>query len=105
MTTLLDTATRALLNPLARLLITLTDHVTRRCDVPNPVAAVRVTLVHIADQNLSGADAYMEITSWFAHLGFTWPAGWCNSCNTALTDDEDEADGLCGACAPDHDPH
>lgn len=100
----LRTASRVLLNPLARLLVTLTDHVTRRCDVPNPVAAVRVTLVHIADQNLSGADAYMEIADLLFRLGFTWPAGWCDSCDTALTDDETESGGQCSTCAPDDGP-
>lgn len=99
------TATRILLNPLARLLITLTDRVTRRCDVPNPVAAVRGTLVHVADQNLSGADVHMEITGLLSSLGFTWPAGWCNTCNTALTEDQAETDGQCAACAPDDGPH
>ncbi|MFE1190069.1 hypothetical protein [[Kitasatospora] papulosa] len=104
MTDRLRTATRVLLNPLARLLVTLTDHATRRCDVPNPVAAVRGTLVHIADQDLSGADTHMEITSLLAYLGFTWPAGWCNSCNTALTDKEAESGGLCATCAPEEGP-
>ncbi|MFK0142570.1 hypothetical protein [Streptomyces murinus] len=60
MTSRLRTAHHTLLTPLARALALLTDHVARRCDVPNPVAAVRGILVHVADQNLSGADVYME---------------------------------------------
>ncbi|WP_217223123.1 hypothetical protein [Streptomyces anulatus] len=103
MTTRPRTAIRILLNPLAWLLVALTDHVTRRCDVANPVAAVRVTLVHLADQNLSGADAYMEITNALADFGFTWPAGWCNFCDTALSDDEADSGGQCAACASDGD--
>ncbi|MFJ3182452.1 hypothetical protein ACIPJN_29250 [Streptomyces sp. NPDC086796] len=105
MTPRLLTANRVLLNPLARLLVTLTDHATRRCDVPNPVAAARGTLVHIADQNLSGADVYAEIANLLTNLGFTWPAGWCDTCNTALTEEQAETNGLCAACDPDDTPN
>ncbi|WP_432156118.1 hypothetical protein [Streptomyces sp. bgisy153] len=101
MPTRVRTAIRTLLNPLARLLVTLTDHVTRRCDVPNPVAAVRGVLVHVADQNLSGADFIMEITNLLTALGFTWPAGWCNTCNTALNEEQAHSSGQCDTCAPD----
>lgn len=101
MPTILRAAARALLNPLARLLVSLTNHVTRWCDVPNPVAAVRGVLVHVADQNLGGGDAYEEITDLLVALGFTWPAGWCNTCNTALTGEQAESPGQCAMCDPD----
>ncbi|MFF8994008.1 hypothetical protein ACF09H_29590 [Streptomyces sp. NPDC014983] len=105
MTSRLRTVHRILLNPLARTLVLLTDHVARRCDVPNPVAAVRGVLVHVADQNLSGADVYMEITDLLTRLGYTWPAGWCDTCSTALSEEQAQSSGQCATHEPDDGPH
>ncbi|MEW1760412.1 hypothetical protein AB0393_28360 [Streptomyces cyaneofuscatus] len=97
-TPLIPRVTAALQDRAARALIFLADHMARRSRIPNPVAANRLVLVHLADQNLSGGDAYHEITSGLGDLGFTWPAGWCNTCNVALTTDQAEEDGLCAGC-------
>jgi hypothetical protein len=82
----------------ARALIFLADHAARRSDVPNPMAATRIVLTHIADQRLSGADVHNEITWALRTLGFTWPAGWCDGCNTALDEDQAAESGLCNLC-------
>ncbi|GGU49426.1 hypothetical protein [Streptomyces violascens] len=99
-TPLVSRAAAALHDHAARALIFLAGHAARSSRVPNPVAATRLVLVHIADQNKSGADTHMEITSGLANLGFAWPAGWCNGCNVALTEDQAEDGGLCDECAP-----
>ncbi|MFG2210546.1 hypothetical protein [Streptomyces sp. NPDC048638] len=98
-TSYVSRATAALRDRTARTLLGLADHAARRSRVPNPIAATRLVLVHVADQNASGADAYMEITCALQDLGFTWPAGWCNNCNIALTKDQAEDEGLCHECS------
>ncbi|MFD7620081.1 hypothetical protein [Streptomyces sp. NPDC059802] len=100
LTPLVSRAAAALHDRTARALIFLADRAARHSRVPNPVAATRIVLVHIADQNKSGADVHMEITSGLENLGFTWPAGWCTGCNVALTEDQAEDGGLCDECAP-----
>ncbi|WP_372412625.1 hypothetical protein [Streptomyces luteireticuli] len=84
----------------ARLLIRAADTVAARSRVPNPMAATRVVLANLADQNLSGADFYGEITNMLDKLGFTWPDGLCHQCHEPLTDEQAEAGGLCRACDP-----
>ncbi|TLQ39285.1 hypothetical protein [Streptomyces marianii] len=81
-----------------RALIHIADHAARRSDVPNPMAATRVVLLHLADQNLSGADVYEEITSHLSTLGFTWPDGLCDRCDGPITADQRESSGLCADC-------
>ncbi|MCX4826545.1 hypothetical protein OG883_43695 [Streptomyces sp. NBC_01142] len=87
-----------LLDHTARALVFLADHAARRSSIPNPMAATRVVLTHIADQNLSGGDMYDEVTWALRKLGFTWPAGLCDNCNGPLDDDQAESTGLCGDC-------
>ncbi|MFE1476676.1 hypothetical protein ACFW6N_22845 [Streptomyces cyaneofuscatus] len=99
-TPLASRAAAAIADRTARTLIFLADHAARRSRVPNPVAATRIVLTHIADQNLSGADVHNEVTAALENLGFTWPAGWCVTCNGALTEDQAEEGGLCAMCIP-----
>ncbi|KFG71434.1 hypothetical protein [Streptomyces mutabilis] len=89
-----------LLQRTARALIRLADQAARRAGIPNPMAATRVVLTHIADQNLSGADLYDEITWALRCLGFTWPAGLCDNCDGPLSSEQAEVSGLCDTCAP-----
>ncbi|MFF4924312.1 hypothetical protein ACFY4B_27320 [Kitasatospora sp. NPDC001261] len=85
----------------ARLLISATDAVASRSRVPNPVGATRIVLSQLADQNLSGADFYDEVTYRLARAGFTWPAGLCDICNAELTEDQAERTSLCQLCDGD----
>ncbi|MET9779284.1 hypothetical protein ABZ023_34430 [Streptomyces sp. NPDC006367] len=82
----------------ARGLIFLADHAARRSGIPNPMAATRVVLSHLADQNLSGGDLYDSVTWTLRRLGFVWPAGLCDNCNGPLNDDQAESAGLCTGC-------
>ncbi|WP_327359682.1 hypothetical protein [Streptomyces sp. NBC_01304] len=82
-------------------LIRLTDTAAHHSGVPNPVAAARLLVRTIADQNLSGGDVHDALTDGLTYLGFTVPGGWCNECNQALTVDQADADGLCSTCDPD----
>ncbi|WP_329020510.1 hypothetical protein [Streptomyces sp. NBC_01601] len=84
-----------------RALIRLADRAARRSRVPNPMAAARLLLITVADQNLSGADVYDELTWGLTRLGFTWPVGLCDKCNGTLTEDQAGESGLCATCSPD----
>ncbi|MEU4080377.1 hypothetical protein [Streptomyces venezuelae] len=88
------------LAPAARGLIFLADHAARRAGIPNPMAATRVVLSHLADQNLSGGDVYESVSWTLRRLGFVWPAGLCDKCNGPLDDDQAESTGLCAHCEP-----
>ncbi|MBQ0890683.1 hypothetical protein KBZ94_38185 [Streptomyces sp. RM72] len=101
MTTFRFTPSRLLslaLAPTARGLIFLADRAARRASIPNPMAATRVVLSLLADQNLSGGDVYESLSWTLRRLGFAWPAGLCDKCNGPLDDDQAESTGLCARC-------
>ncbi|MFE6272253.1 hypothetical protein ACFVQ9_26070 [Streptomyces goshikiensis] len=81
-----------------RALLALGDHAARHSGVPNPMAATRVVLAELADQNHSGADFIDTLTWQLDRLGFTWAPGLCETCDAPLTDDEAESTRLCASC-------
>ncbi|MFI1765203.1 hypothetical protein ACH41H_24530 [Streptomyces sp. NPDC020800] len=83
---------------LARLLINAADAVASRSRVPNPMAATRVVLTQLADQDQSGGDFFDNVQWLLDRLGFTWPPGLCATCDTPLTEDEADCTGLCASC-------
>ena len=91
----------ALRDVTVRSLIHLADHATRRSRVPNPMAATRLLLSTLADQNLSGDDVAHELSWGLRRLGFTWPAALCGECHGPLTEEQARGDSPCSACSAD----